>query len=89
MKQPHVGAKFAYLRGGAPWGGGDMTDFGKKLAELIEINLMFAQLELSIGVEHDGATLRALNHIIEALDLIREEKTHKQSNILGDSVEFA
>lgn len=44
--------------------------------ELIEINLMFAQLDLSLGKHEDGATARALHHIREALRHLRAEIAH-------------
>ena len=43
------------------------------VVELIEINLMFAQMELSLGAGDDAATLRALDHIMEALKHLRDE----------------
>ncbi|MCW2286020.1 hypothetical protein M2323_003857 [Rhodoblastus acidophilus] len=43
------------------------------VTELIEINLLFAQMELSLGAGDEVATLRALDHIMEALKLLRDE----------------
>jgi hypothetical protein len=43
------------------------------VAELIEINLLYAQMELSLGCADEAATLRALDHIMEALRHLRDE----------------
>lgn len=43
------------------------------VTELIEINLMFAQMELSLGASDDASILRALDHIMEALKHLRVE----------------
>lgn len=43
------------------------------VAELIEINLMFAQMELSLGAGDAAAVLRALDHVKEALKHLRAE----------------
>lgn len=43
------------------------------VTELIEINLLFAEMELSLGAGDEVATLRALDHIMEALKLLRDE----------------
>jgi hypothetical protein len=44
------------------------------VTELIEITLMFARMELSLGAYDDAAVPRALDHIMEALKLLRDEK---------------
>jgi hypothetical protein len=49
----------------------NVANCDKSVAELIEINLMFAQLELSLGAGDGDATLRALDHIMEALKELR------------------
>jgi hypothetical protein len=41
------------------------------VADLIEINLMFAQLELSLGGGDAASASRALDHITEALRELR------------------
>jgi hypothetical protein len=52
----------------------ETMDSDKEYAkELIEINLMFAQLDLTVGKSAEGATARALNHLQEALRQIRAE----------------
>jgi len=43
------------------------------VAELIEINLMFAQMELALGGGDAASTLRALDHIMEALRHLRDD----------------
>jgi hypothetical protein len=53
--------------------------------ELIEINLLFAQMELSLGPGDDAATLRALDHIMKALKLLRDDIP----GALSESVERA
>jgi hypothetical protein len=53
--------------------------------ELIEINLLYARMELSLGADDDAATLRALNHVMEALKHLRDETPRA----LRESVERA
>jgi len=43
------------------------------VAELIEINLMYAQMELLLRDGDEGSSGRARDHIMEALKLLREE----------------
>ncbi|MCW2285985.1 hypothetical protein M2323_003822 [Rhodoblastus acidophilus] len=47
---------------------------GGNTIELIEINLMFAQLDLTLGKSQPGAATRAFKHIQEALRQIRAER---------------
>ena len=51
------------------------------VTELIEINLLFAQSELSLGRDGDVAKLRALDHIREALQLMHQEMVGRMPNI--------
>ena len=48
-----------------------MSNCARNVAELIEINLMFAQLELSLGGGDAESASRALDHIMEALQELR------------------
>jgi hypothetical protein len=47
-------------------------------AEAIEVNLMFAELELTIGRPDGAATERALYHVREALELLRKDIADRQ-----------
>jgi hypothetical protein len=55
-----------------------VADNEENAIELIEINLMFARMELSIGKCDESSTARALCHIEEALRHVREQALNEQ-----------
>ncbi|MCW2318918.1 hypothetical protein M2322_004487 [Rhodoblastus acidophilus] len=64
-----------------------MTYDDAKSDDLIDINLMFAELELTLGSCDPGSYLRALDHIREALTHLRRADAAKTWQ--GDELQHA